>query len=380
MKTSILFVIDNLQFGGGERVFSQIINGLDPRRYNFFIASIVGENFYKAIKNKHVKFLPLDFSKKVNFRLFLQLKKIIKTNNIQIVHGQGTRAEFYARIAHKLAGNSRYVSTIAMPVEGFNIGIARKKIYRFFDWISEKFVDRFIVVSDSLKEVMEKKRGITPDKIFRIHNGIEMDRYRTNPDDPNRVRLEFKIGQETVLIGAAGRLVWQKGFEYLIEAIPGVIKAHPDVKILIIGDGPLKESLKAQGARLKLYDSLIFTGFRDDMREILSAIDILVIPSLLEGFPMITLEGMAMAKPIIATSIHGISEQIIDGESGILIPPKNPIALAEALCNLLRDTKRMKDLGLNARKRAEKQFSVEKMITETEKVFQSLCGSQCRQS
>ena len=107
MKTRILFVIDNLQFGGGERVFSQIINGLNIEKYNIFLASFPGGHFYQAITNKQVKFFPLDFSKRFNPLLFFQLKNIIKSNDIRIVHGQGTRAEFYARAAHRLAGVRR---------------------------------------------------------------------------------------------------------------------------------------------------------------------------------------------------------------------------------------------------------------------------------
>jgi glycosyltransferase involved in cell wall biosynthesis len=105
---------------------------------------------------------------------------------------------------------------------------------------------------------------------------------------------------------------------------------------------------------------------------LLSAIDILVIPSLLEGFPMITLEGMAMAKPIIAAKIDGITEQITDGETGLLVPSKDADALAKAINLLINDRDLALRLGMKARQKVEKDFSVEKMITETEKVYQSL--------
>ena len=374
MKTSILFVIDNLQFGGGERVFLQIINGLYPNRYHIFLTSLPNGPFYQSITNKHVKYFPLDFSKRVNPRLIFQLRKIIKANNIQIVHGQGTRAEFYARIAHRLAGNTKYISTIAMTVEGFDIGMIRKKIYRIFDRMSEKFVDRFIVVSDSLKDKMIRERGINPKRIIRIYNGIELDQYSPDKirDSQQKIRKEFNINDATLLIAAVGRLVWQKGFEYLIKAIPDVVENFSNVMFLIVGDGPLKDRLKALGSRLKVNNHLIFTGFRKDIKDVLSATDALVIPSLLEGFPMITLEAMAMSKPIIATRIAGIIEQIIDGESGILIPPKNPVALSQAIRHVLSDHEQMEKLKLNARRRVKKHFSAEKMLLETEKIYQSL--------
>ncbi|MFC1868984.1 glycosyltransferase family 4 protein [Thermodesulfobacteriota bacterium] len=371
MKIRILFVIDNLQFGGGERVFSQIINGLDPYKYHIFLASLPDGHFYKSITNNQVKYLPLDFLKRVNPRLILQLKKIIKRKDIQIVHGQGTRAEFYARVATRLAGKAKYVSTIAMPVEGFDVGILRKKIYRLFDRFSERYVDRFIVVSDALKDMMINKRGIFPEKVVRIYNGIEIDRYSSDNVKASRlkVREEFKINENDFLIGAIGRLVWQKGFECLIRAIPSIIKSYPNSKLLIVGDGPLKDRLKEQGKRLRVKEYLIFTGFRDNIKEILSAIDILVIPSLLEGFPMITLEAMAMAKPIIATNIEGIKEQLIDSESGLLIPPGDEHAVSQAFVKIVEDKMLSGKLGSNARKRVVEEFSVQRMINETEKVY-----------
>ncbi|MBN1850287.1 MAG: glycosyltransferase family 4 protein [Deltaproteobacteria bacterium] len=370
----ILYLIDNLQFGGGERVFSQIINGLDTNRYKILLASLPDEPFNKSITNKHVKHLPLDFSKRVNPRLSFQIKKIIQTNGIQIVHGQGTRAEFYARIAHGLAGNSKYVSTIAMPVEGFDIGGARKKIYRFFDGISEKFVDQFIVVSDYLKNKMINERGIDPDKVVRIYNGIELKHYSPDKAKESRsiIRKKLKIDDNTYIIGAIGRLVWQKGFEYLIRGIPDVVKISHRVKFLIVGDGPLTNTLKEHVVRLKVDDHLIFSCFRNDIKDILAAIDILAIPSLLEGFPMITLEGMAMAKPIVASRIHGISEQIDDNINGILIPPKDTNALACSIIQLLKDKNKRVRLGEQARKKVQEKFSIDQMITETEKVYQSL--------
>jgi glycosyltransferase involved in cell wall biosynthesis len=186
------------------------------------------------------------------------------------------------------------------------------------------------------------------------------------------MRREFNVGEDTILIGAIGRLVWQKGFEYLIGALPELLQRLPRSKIVLVGDGPLRGELEELAEKEKVEENLIFAGFRSDIRDILSAIDVLVVPSLLEGFPMITLEGMAMAKPIIATRIDGIKEQIVDGESGILIPPRDPGAIAEAIVRLSTEKELAQNLGLEGRRRVEKEFTVERMVSETEKVYQSL--------
>jgi glycosyltransferase involved in cell wall biosynthesis len=239
------------------------------------------------------------------------------------------------------------------------------------DQLSERYVEQFIVVSDSLKKTLIQKRGISSQRVIKIYNGIELDQYHPDAECGN-LRKQWGIPDHVPLIGAIGRMVWQKGFEYLIEAVPEIMRVVPEAGFLLVGDGPLKDKLKVKSEKLKVADRIIFTGFRGDIKDIIAAIDILVIPSLLEGFPMITLEAMAMGKPIIATRIDGIVEQISDGEEGILVPPGDPDALAKAIIRVLTDTKSGKTMGVAGRKKVEQEFSVEKMVSETEKVYMSL--------
>ena len=370
MRTKILFVIDGLEFGGGERVFLQLAAGLRDR-YQVFVASMSGGIFEHELKQLGIKNYPVDMSRRISLKPIRQIKKIIRNNKIDLLHSQGARADFFARIAGRLAGVPHIFCTIAMPVEGFDVGLLHKKIYRFMDQLTERYVERFIVVSDSLKQTLVKGRGIPAHQVVRIYNGIELSQYHPNVEYGN-LRSEWGIPQEIPLIGAIGRMVWQKGFEYLIECVPEIVRAYPNAKILIVGDGPLKDKLKVKSEKLKVADKIIFAGFRSDIKEILSAIDVLVIPSLLEGFPMITLEVMAMAKPIVATNIDGITEQITDGVDGILVPPKNPSVLAKAVIRVLNDKETARTMGLSARKKVEQEFSVEKMVAETEKVYMSL--------
>ena len=370
MRTKILFVIDGVEFGGGERVFLQLAAGLRDR-YQVFVASMSGGIFEHELKQLGIKNYPVDMSRRISLKPIRQIKKIIRNNKIDLLHSQGARADFFARIAGRLAGVPHIFCTIAMPVEGFDVGLLHKKIYRFMDQLTERYVERFIVVSDSLKQTLVKGRGIPAHQVVRIYNGIELSQYHPNVEYGN-LRSEWGIPQEIPLIGAIGRMVWQKGFEYLIECVPEIVRAYPNAKILIVGDGPLKDKLKVKSEKLKVADKIIFAGFRSDIKEILSAIDVLVIPSLLEGFPMITLEVMAMAKPIVATNIDGITEQITDGVDGILVPPKNPSVLAKAVIRVLNDKETARTMGLSARKKVEQEFSVEKMVAETEKVYMSL--------
>lgn len=373
MRTKLLFVIDGLEFGGGERVFLRLAAGLRDR-FEISVASMFGGTFEHELKQLGIKNYAVDMSRRISLKPIRQIKEIIQNNEIGLLHSQGARADFFARIAGRLSGVTHIICTVAMPVEGFDVGLLQKKIYRFMDQLTERYVKRFLVVSDSLKQMLMERRGIPVHQVVRIYNGIELSGY--HPDDSGgsfrSIRKEYNIEEDVFLIGTVGRMVWQKGFEYLIECVPEIVKAFPRAKFLFVGDGPLRESLEALSEELRVRDNLIFTGFRSDIKEILSAIDILVIPSLLEGFPMITLEAMAMAKPIVATNIDGITEQITNGVNGILVLPKNPSALAKAAIRVLNDRKLATTIGLSARKRVEQEFSVEKMVAETEKVYLSL--------
>jgi glycosyltransferase involved in cell wall biosynthesis len=219
---------------------------------------------------------------------------------------------------------------------------------------------------------------IPADKVITIYNGIDVDYY--SPDrkelaaSGQEIRNEYKLTEDTVLIGGIGRLVGGKGFEYLINSIPEITNTYPDVRIIIVGEGPLRTSLEELGKRLEVSRNLIFVGFRKDIREILSAIDILVMPSLAEGFPMITLEAMAMAKPTVATEIEGTTEQIVNGKTGVLVPPGDSKALSGAIIDLLKNRTHAEEMGRLARGYAIEYFPVEKMVHSTVKVYWELIG------
>jgi glycosyltransferase involved in cell wall biosynthesis len=375
-KIRILFVIDGLEYGGGERVFVQLAAGLRGR-YQVFVASTPGGKFEQQVKELGIRFYPVNMGRRLYLKPIRWIKEIIRNNKIDLVHSQGARADFFARLAAKmLKPKVKVVNTTAVTVESYDVGALRKGAYLFFDRFSASYVDRFIVVSDALRRILINTHKIPPDKVIKIYNGIELDEYRPNGKEvgsqKSEVRREFGLAKNIPVIGAIGRMVWPKGFEYLIRSISEIVKNYPMVKVLLVGDGSLKRNLEDLTERIELKDRVIFTGFRRDIKEILSAVDLLVIPSLQEGFPMITLEAMAMAKLIVATNIDGITEQITDGVDGILVPSKNPSALAKAVTQVLNDKELARTMGLSARKKVEQEFSVEKMVSETEKAYLSL--------
>jgi glycosyltransferase involved in cell wall biosynthesis len=371
-KISILFVIDGLEFGGGERVFLQLASGL-RNRYRVFVATSANGSFAYELDKLGIQLFSVDMLRQLTSRPIRQIKDIIRHNEIDLLHSQGSRADFFARVAGKLAGVPHIICTVAMLVEGYDVGSVRKSIYRFMDHMTERYVDRFIVVSDYLRNTLIDRRGLPTESVIRIYNGIELDNYHPYIEgEPASLRDQWNIPQDVPLIGAVGRMVWQKGLKYLIQAVPAVQQVSPEVWFLFVGEGPLRPDLESLAHQLNVHDRVVFTGFRSDIAQILSTIDILVAPSLLEGFPMITLEAMAMAKPVVATNIQGIAEQISEGQEGILVPSRNPEALAGAVLRLIHDKDLSSRIGATARRKVESCFSVQEMVKETEKVYLSL--------
>jgi glycosyltransferase involved in cell wall biosynthesis len=376
MKYNLLYVFDNMEFGGGERVFAQIINRLSDKKYKIMVACLPTGTFIEKIKGSEAQIKSFDMRNRFNFRVILQLSSLIKKERVDIVHSQGARADFFARIAAKLASAPNVVSTVPMPVEGFDVHPIRKLIYIIFSRFSERFVDRFMVVSDALEKIMIEKHGIEPQKVVKIYNGIETDEYCISDEEIAYRRSSFRkksdLGENVPVIGVIGRLVWQKGFKYFIEAIPDVLKEFKDARFLLVGEGELEDELKVKSKKLKLEDKIIFTGFMDDIRDVLASIDILVIPSLQEGLPVVLLEAMAMKKPIVAANIEGIMEILENSVSGLLVPPRDIKALAEAVIDLLKHEDKANQMGLAARRVVEERFGVDIMVQKVEEVYEEL--------
>jgi glycosyltransferase involved in cell wall biosynthesis len=245
-------------------------------------------------------------------------------------------------------------------------------LYVFCDRITEQFVNKFVVVSENLRESLIRDHGIAPERITKIYNGIELDRYRPFLECQGSFRTECLVGKDDFLVGSVGRLVYEKGYEFLLKATPLILASCPRAKIVIVGDGPLKSKLRNLTRELGIVESCLFVGFREDIANILSSLDVFVLPSIMEGLPIVILEAMAMAKPIVASDIDGSREQVENGRTGILIPPREPQALAEGINQLLKDRFQAQGFGMEARKQVEEMFDIRRQVALHEEVYKGL--------
>jgi len=293
------------------------------------------------------------------------LVRVVRASRCDIVHTHLVHADVYGACAARLCGTA-LVST------RHNDDAFRRR------WLSMALhrclggaADRLITISEALKRFVVDTEGVSPEKIKRIYYGLDA----TSPVI-TRPRSEA-AGR---VIGAVGRLSVQKGHRYLLEAFARVLHKYEDVRLVIVGDGPLREELMAHARRLGVADVVRFAGYEADAAALMHSFDVMVVPSLWEGFGLVLLEAMAAARPIVASRVSAIPEIVVDGETGVLVPPADAGLLADAIVSVLDDPDRAERMGAHGRARLTQMFSVGAMVTGTEAVYDEVIARARRRT
>lgn len=370
MKAKILYVVENLAFGGAARGFAQLAGALKDR-YEILFACQPGGLLGERLKQFDVPIRSLDFQRPLSLSRLIRLRRIIREEGVHLVHSMGARADFSARIAAWMAGAPVVVSTTAMFVEGYDVPPLKRAVYRVGNRLSERFCDGFIAVSDAIRKVLVNGHRIPEDKVVRIYNGVELDTFRPQVQDGWKLKQELGFSPEAPIVGTIGRLVYQKAQDTFLQAASLVVQAVPDAQFLIVGEGPLRPSLERMVDELGLRRCRL-VGFRSDIPNMLSIMDIFALSSILEGLPRVLLEALALARPVVATSIDGVTEIAQHEVTALLVPPRQPAALAHAIIALMKDQKLASRLGKAGRKLAEERFALSRAVKEVDRFYSTL--------
>jgi glycosyltransferase involved in cell wall biosynthesis len=227
-------------------------------------------------------------------------------------------------------------------------------------------VDRYIAVSSAIARELDQRFGWPADKIEVVYNAVDLDRFQVSA--PADLREELGGDDGVPLVLTLARLDEQKGHDVLFRAAAEV----PGARFVLAGEGPLRERLEAEVARLGLSERVIFLGRREDVPQLLAACDVFALPSLYEGSSLAVLEAMAARRAVVSSAIGGTAELIADGENGLLVPPGDAPALAAAMRRLLADVSLREELARKARARAEAEFSREAMGRRMEEIYEEL--------
>ncbi len=372
---NILLYTDTPQTGGAELQMFLLAKFLNKNKFNPILAC---SNFPQLdkwcenFKKENIQVIRLNVKHKHDIKHYSQLKKIIKTNNINIFHSHlwnpaSCRYGF-------LAASSTKTPIIITEHDPFKLS--------YIKGLFKKFVlnktNKIIAVSENNKKILEELYPKHKNKIKVITNGIDITWWksqilRLSNDEKQKIKEKiFKASSDTLIITTIATLHKRKGINYLIQGISEVIKEFPNIKLAIIGEGPEKENLEKLNKKLKTENHIIFLGKQAEIPKLLKSSEIFCLPSIREAFGLVNLEAMAMSRPIIATKVGGIPEIIDHNKNGILIEPKTPLAITNALKELISDPEKRVKLGQNGHKKLLEKFDAIKVAEEYEKVYESI--------
>ena len=381
-KIKVLHVITRLICGGAEQNTLLTVRGLLEKGYEVGLAAgpsdhIEGDLEY-AFRQLDIKLFVLpSFVRKLDPLKDLitahKLYVLIRKEKYDIVHTHVSKAGILGRWAAKLAG----VPIICHTTHGnifdgyFNKYIT--KMFILFNKMTVKITDKMITITDVGKKQWLDRHIGKSHQYVSIYDGIDMNVFTPDAVKTSRSVLRKSVGlsDDEIVIGNVGRLAPIKGHKYLIEAIPLIVQKIKNVKFIIIGDGPDREELEVLSAKLQVDNYINFIGMNDNIPELLSIMDIFVLPSLNEGLGRALVEAMAMGLPCVASAVGGVVEVIEHEETGMLVPKGDPQVLAKVIINLIEDKSFARTIAEKAQKRACSVFSSQTMIDNISKVYES---------
>ncbi|MCG2711506.1 MAG: glycosyltransferase family 4 protein [Candidatus Omnitrophica bacterium] len=372
-KSTILYMIDVFHtMAGAEKNLFETVSMLDHEKFNVIVVCLKRADLAGLLREQGIEVIDLNLERIYSpYALIkaLDLIEIIKKNKVKIVVTCHEGSDFYGSIIAKIAKVPAIISNRR------DMGYKLKKRHIYIYRIVNKLFTRIIVVSQAVKNIICAREGVKEGKIAVIYNGVDINAFNES-FNLEAIKQSFNIGGQEKIIGMIAGVRPIKGYEYFIEAANLILKRTNKAKFLIVGwydkQDEYYKKLKKLIGEYGIEDKIIFTGGRSDIPEMLALIDIFVLSSINEGFPNAVIEAMAAGKPVVATNSGGTSEAIVDGEMGILVEPRNPNLLAEAVLTLLGDKGMRDDMGRAGKQRAMQLFNKDAMIKNIENLFEEL--------
>ncbi len=288
-----------------------------------------------------------------------RIRRVLREFRPDIVHTHLIHADLYGTAAAKLSGVRTVISS-----RHNDDNFRRLPPVRLLNRALWRVTNGGIAISEAIARFCAEVESAPARKLVTVYYGLpvrEADRRNARIT----LRQELKLPSDAPLVGIVCRLIEQKGVAYGLRAFALAAEKFPEAHLVIAGDGTLRDALEDEARALGIAGKVHFLGWRTDIPELLAALDVLLMPSLWEGFGLVMLEAMAQQLPIIGSRVSAIPEVIVDGETGLLVPPKDVTALTAALETLLADAALRRHLGLLGQDRLEAFFSVERMRAET---------------
>jgi glycosyltransferase involved in cell wall biosynthesis len=368
MRKSVLHVIGQLTKGGAEKQLYLLCEGLILRGWEVHVLALSAGGFWKEkLESLGIEVYSIDARKNMEWRRVAFARKVISRVKPDVLHTWLFHGNSYGRLGAIFQKPPLVIASERMP--------AIKKSYRekMIDRILQHWTELMISNSQSGVDVICKNIGIPSSQTCVIYNGIDnwdLSTGETLPEDMTAVfKRSMKGSVSPLLIGATGRLVEMKGYQYLLQAIAQLLQDNVAVFLIILGDGPFRNQLEQQVKELDLTENVTLPGERNDVRRILPHLDLFVQCSEFEGFSNSLMEAMQTGLPVVATNVGGNPEMVTDFETGLLIPWADSEALKLAIIQLAESNELRTRLGTAARLSILEKFNVERMVDQMEELY-----------
>ena len=372
----LLYIAISSQTGG---VPKHILHGLQYAREHGYQVSVAvpdDGDYYPWFEEWAEDMVKIDLNP-YSFRSLLKLKKYVKEHQIALVHSHGKGAGMYARPLKVLCPGIKVVHTFhGIYVEKYRplVKLFYKSIERSLKYLS----DAEISVSQSEEMEAKNLKFVLPERSHVIPNGVDMKKFPEDPDGKHRHEVRKMMGwsDETYVIGCVARLEKMKGHQFLLDAYGKFQKDYPDSRLVLVGDGPDRAEIEQQIRELNLQASVIVTGFRHDIPDLLCAFDMFVSASLKEGMPFTLLEALAAGKTVVATNVIGNKDIIKDHANGLLTAPESGWALYEGFIYAKEHQEECRTWEKQGIQTIEDQFTIEQSMRRLFEVYDHLLGEK----
>ncbi|MBM4045270.1 MAG: glycosyltransferase family 4 protein [Planctomycetes bacterium] len=379
-KTHVLHVHNYSTWGGNIEHISLLAKGLNPSRYAVWVAGPMRLPYMARLRDMGIQVVHSEIRQQFDPAAVAHFLRLFRGHRIDIIHTHIRPADFHGGLAAMLARNVLAVCTLHGKVNTDELGQQHDDLAaQVYSFALRRFFDRVLTVSEALRREALDITGAKPERFVHVTNGIDLSRFKALA--PRAVkRRELGLDDGDLAVGMMSRFVSNesvtKGHPEFFAAARAVLSRVPTAKFVLIGDGVTRPAYQQRVQADGLADRFLFLGHRDDVPDVLAALDVSVLPSLGEGLPRALMESMAAGVPVIGTELDGIVELLDRGRVGLLVPPRNPEALANAMFTLLTQREQAKRLAAEGRHRVEAHYSKEHMIAETERVYEGLLAAR----
>ena len=362
-KVNLLYLIWSLEMGGAEQVVMNLARGMDRTIFKPMVCCLNWKGRMAGeLEREGIPVFVLGKRPGFDPVALFRLAWLLRRERIHILHCHLWTASFWGRLATWL----RKVPLVVITEH--NLDTWRNRARLMSDRFLARRTDCMIFVSAKVRTFYQNYLDLPKEKYRLIYNGVDITGLDGNRDG-NETREKLGIPVKRRVIGVVGRLENRKGHRFFMDSVRSLAVRESRALGLIVGEGKARGDLESYRDALGLHDQIQFLGFCPDLGEALSVMDIFVMPSRMEGFPLAILEAMAAGKPVVATSVGGNDEAVQHGVTGLIVPYDDVQAMVQAILTLLQDDELRVKMGEAGQKRVREQFSLEAMVRDTQEVY-----------